>query len=423
MEKAYRIAVYLVLPFALVAQAIKGFRNRAYWKRWGERLGYSGLATPVDLWIHAVSVGEVRAAVPMINRFIADMPDLRILVTTMTPTGSDTVGQLLGDRVEHCYLPYDTGGGITRFLDCARPSMAVVMETEIWPNLIRLCSERGIRVAYINVRLSQRSFERYRQFSTFIASVLGRVDLIAAQGDSDADRIRQLGADDTSVHVTGSIKFDAQIPASVSEAAQMVRRTLGDERLIWIAGSTREGEEGLILSAYQVLKHRFPGLLLILVPRHPERFDSVARQCRRAGLEIVRRSADPLIVPETTDIYLGDTMGELTLLYAAADVAYVGGSLVPTGGQNILEPCALGIPVVFGPHMFNFQDISRWAVDGGAGFQVPDVDHLVTMLDRLFRDADLRFQTGERALKLIEGHRGALDRVYALLAPDSSCRT
>jgi 3-deoxy-D-manno-octulosonic-acid transferase len=411
--------VYLALPFALLAQAIKGFRNHAYWKRWGERLGYCNPGSPVDLWIHAVSVGEVRAAVPMINRFLADNPAMRILVTTMTPTGSDTVGQLLGGRVAHCYLPYDTGAGITRFLDSTGPSTVIVMETEIWPNLIRLCKERGIQVVYINVRLSQRSFERYQRISSFIATVLGRIDLIAVQGDADANRIRQLGAEASVVRVTGSIKFDAQIPASVSEAAQMVRRTLGDERLIWIAGSTREGEEGMILGAYQELKNRFPGLLLLLVPRHPERFDSVARQCRRAGLEVVRRSADPIAVPETTDVYLGDTMGELALLYAAADVAFVGGSLVPTGGQNILEPCALGIPVVFGPHMFNFQDISRWAVDGGAGFQVPDANRLVATLDQLLRDADLRFQTGERAMKLIEGHRGALDRVYELLTSET----
>ena len=419
MEKIYRVAVYLALPFALVAQGIKGFRNQSYWRRWSERLGYCGLTSPVDLWIHAVSVGEVRAAVPMINRFLSDHPDMRVLVTTMTPTGSDTVRQLLGARVEHCYLPYDTGAGIGRFLDAASPSTVIVMETEIWPNLIRLCKARGIRVAYINVRLSRRSYERYLRIRTFIAEVLGRIDLIAVQGDADASRIGQLGADPARVHVTGSIKFDAQVPASVSEAAQMVRRTLGDERLIWIAGSTREGEEGMVLDAYQELKNRFPELLLLLVPRHPERFDSVARQCRRAGLGVVRRSADPISVPDTTDVYLGDTMGELALLYAAADVAFVGGSLVPTGGQNILEPCALGIPVVFGPHMFNFQDISQWAVDGGAGFQVPDVNRLVSKLDQLLRDADLRFQTGERALKLIEGHRGALDRVYELLAADS----
>lgn len=406
----YTGLLYLSLPFILARLVLRGFRNRAYWSRWLERFGWVNVE-PGGIWFHAVSVGEVQAAAPLIESLLpAD-----VLVTTMTPTGSGQVRRLFPQGVKHCYAPYDYPGAVRRFLNRARPESLVILETEIWPNIISICHERGIRITFANLRLSQRSYGRYSMVRKFMGSLLRRVDAFAVQGQPDAERLIGLGAPPGAVHVTGSIKFEVDLPASLSEVAKVLRREWGQDRPVWIAGSTHEEEDELVLDAFEALLGSHPSLLLVIVPRHPERFAAVARLCRRRQLELVRRSAATEQVGADTRVYLGDTMGELSLMYAAADVAFVGGSLVPTGGHNILEPCALGLPVVFGPHMHNFQQIGEMAVERGAAVQVPGVPELVRVVDRYLKDANLRFTAGESGRAMVQENRGALQRTLAVL--------
>jgi 3-deoxy-D-manno-octulosonic-acid transferase len=410
----YRLMMYLLLPVTLLMQLVKGFRNRAYWQRWGERFGLVTIEGPIDCWIHAVSVGEVRAIAPLVQSILRERPNCKICVTTTTPTGSITVDQLFAGRVEHCYLPYDTGMGVRQFLSRIRPQVGLIVETEIWPNLIRECQKNNVRLAYINVRLSDRSRERYARFRSLFAPLLGAVKLFLIQSEADALRIVSIGAPAERSYVTGSIKIDAAIPASTGEVAQDIRRKIAGDRPVWICGSTRDGEEQIILRVFQRIRQVHPKLLLVLAPRHPERFDSVARLSRRFGFKLARRSqVDKL--DAGTDVYLADTMGELSLLYGVADVAFVGGSLVELGGQNLLEPCALGVSVCFGPHMFNFAEISRWVVDARAGFQINDEDQLFEVVNRLLSDPNLRHDCGQLGKQLILDHSGALAKVSALL--------
>lgn len=419
MLLVYRILLNLAIPFGLIGLILRGFRNPEYWSRWAERFGHvpdevQQLA-PFDLWIHAVSVGEARAAAPLVNRLLQEHPDHKILVTTTTPTGSNMVKMMLGDRVAHCYFPYDLGWAMKRFVERVQPQLALIMETEIWPNMIRAVKQFGCRLLYTNVRLSERSYQGYAKFPSIVKPTLDLVDHFAVQGPMDANHLEQLGVPSEKISQTGSIKFDVTMPPSLRESASVLRRQLGMDRLIWIAGSTRDGEEGRIIKTYKRLKHEFPSLLLLLVPRHPERFDYVARKVQRKGLTCVRRTqAEPELTAET-DVYLGDTMGELGLMYASSDVAFVGGSLVPLGGQNILEPAALGIPVVFGPHMFNFPEISKWTVKEGAGKMVSDSDELAQVLGDLLRNPTLRDEMGGRGLAMIDAHKGALEKNFKLL--------
>lgn len=412
----YRVVGYLLLPLLVLVQWRKGFRNRGYWQHWGERFGLISLPhAGYDYWIHAVSVGEVRAAAPLVKRMLSENPKLTILITIATPTGRDTVDLLLKDTVDVCYMPYDIGFAVNRFLQAVNPKVAIILETEVWPNLIVKAKQRDIPLLYINVRLSERSFHRYRRWSSFSKAIFGRIDYLAIQSPADAARIYELGVPRERCSITGNIKFDVQMPASLSESAQGLRGLLSTQRTIWIAGSTRDGEEELLLNLYQQLKQDHADLLLVIVPRHPERFDGVAKLCQRRQFTLVRRSEQPTVIDDDVDIYLGDTMGELSLMYAAADVAFVGGSLVPFGGQNILEPCALGVPVLFGPHMFNFQEISQLVVQSGAGAKVQDTKQLLAQLDELIRRPNLRDQMGTAGKQLIKEHKGALERIYQLI--------
>lgn len=412
----YRILLYLLVPVVLLRLLFRGLRNRDYFQRIGERFGFSCPPPPGGgVWVHAVSVGEVNAATPLIDRLLEAHPGMQITVTTMTPTGSARVLEGYGARVEHCYLPYDLPGAVARFLDHLQPELAVIMETEIWPNLLRGCARRSIPVLFANVRLSEKSYRGYARFRTLFAPRLREVAIFAVQAEPDAERLIRLGARAESVRVTGSIKFDIRLPASVSEAAQSVRRELGRERPVWVAGSTHEGEEATLLELQGLLRKQHPGLLLVLVPRHPERFAGVARLSARLGLRTARRSETRRPLEEGIEVYVGDTMGELPLLIAAGDVAFIGGSLVATGGHNILEACAAGLPVLFGPHMFNFKQIAEMVVEQGAGVQVQDAGELEEVVSRFLRDADLRDRYGSAGLALIDQNRGALERIYTLL--------
>ena len=419
MIRVYRILLNLAIPFGLLGLVLRGFKNSAYWHRWSERFGFANeevrRAAGFDLWIHAVSVGEARAAAPLIKRLLQEKPGIDILVTTTTPTGSAMVRMMLQDSVSHCYFPYDLAWSMNKFVSIAKAKTVLVMETEIWPNLINAVKRSGSTLVYTNVRLSERSYSRYAKFPKFVKRTLEQVDHFAVQGKLDRKHLQLLGVAPEKISETGSIKFDVSVPPSLRESAEVMRRLLGQDRLIWIAGSTREGEESKILAAYKELKEKLPTLLLILVPRHPERFDYMARKIQRRGLVCIRRTEGELELAANVDVFLGDTMGELSLMYACSDVAFVGGSLEPLGGQNILEPCALGVPVVFGPHMFNFPDISRWTVAEGAGRMVKDSKELVAVVSELLGSASLRDEMGRKGMAFIEAHRGALAKNYALI--------
>ena len=366
MRLAYTMVLYCAAPFLVGRLFWRGLRNSAYRRRIGERFGLGARigAQRGCVWIHAVSVGEVQAAVPIVKALKSRYPDETIVVTSTTPTGAARIAKAFGGGVVHRYFPFDFPGSVVRFLNRVQPRVAIIMETEIWPNLLAQCRVRGVPVVLANVRLSERSAAGYRRFRRLFEPALGGVAAIAVQSGEDARRLASIGAPPDVIDVTGSTKFDIPMLASLREEAAALRRTWGPSRGIWIAASTHDGEEALVLDAFEQVLDRVPGSLLVLVPRHPERFGEVATQVRRRGLEPVLRSRRP---PDCsgTQVFIGDTMGELPLFYAAADVAFVGGTLVERGGHNMLEPAALGLPVLFGPHVFNFAEISRRLLEAG----------------------------------------------------------
>ncbi len=412
----YNWLLRLMFPLLLMRLLWRGLRNPDYWRRIPERFGFiDSLDFPRVIWIHAVSVGEVRASVPLVKALTERYPHHRILVTTMTPTGSVQVRELLGDAVSHCYAPYDYPSVVKRFLDKVRPEIAIVMETELWPNIFHICSARSIPVYLTNVRMSESSMRKYKRFPRLARSTLRKVKLLAAQTQADAQRLQALGAAPDSIHVTGSIKFEIKLPASLRESSEVLRGSWGRDRPVWIAASTHEGEEDFVLAACRELKHRFPDHLLVLVPRHPERFSSVARLCRRAGFKTALRSEQHGMLDPTCEVLVGDTMGELQLLYGACDVAFIGGSLVPIGGHNLLEAAAVRTPVVFGPHMFNFEEIGAMALEQGAGVRIRHPSELAPAISDFMGNANRRFEAGEAGKKMVEENRGALEKNMRLI--------
>jgi 3-deoxy-D-manno-octulosonic-acid transferase len=412
---AWRILVYLLLPYAIGNLIWRALRYPAYWYRWRERFGFVERLHGRTLWVHAVSVGEVRSAAPLVAALVERYPEHRVVVTTMTPTGSAQVRELFGDRVDHCYLPYDFPDAVRRFLGRINPEVAVVAETEFWPNIFAECGKRQIPLLLVNGRVSQASLRGYLRVPSIARSMLANADLLCAQTRVDAQRLRNLGAPAELVHVTGNLKFDVELPARLLGEAGVLREAWGRQRPVWIAASTHAGEERKVLDAYAELARRFSDLLLVLVPRHPERFQSVARLCRKRGLAVALRSRTPASLPAGTQVLVGDTMGELQRLYAAADVAFIGGSLVPHGGQNLLEACAVHVPVVFGPHMFHFEEISAMALERGAARQVLDVRGLAAAVALYFEQPDLRRAAGNAAHTLVTDNRGALARTLHLV--------
>jgi len=412
MYRLYTFLIYLAMPLVLLRLLWRGRKAPAYRLRWRERFGCVDQPPPPGgVWIHAVSVGEVLAIAPLVRRLIEHYPDRALTITTTTPTGSDQVRRLFGDRVHHTYMPYDLPRFLNRFFDSVRPRYFLMVETEIWPNLLRACRQREVHSLLANGRLSQRSFRSYRRLGQFSRQVFASIDQVAAQTKEDAHRFRDAGAGN--VVVTGSIKFDMTLPASVTEQVEVLRRLWG-ERPVWIAASTHEGEDELMLAAHSRLMQALPNTLLILVPRHPERFERVAARVVRHGLSLVRRSSGDL-PDDSTQVYLGDTMGELPALLGASDAAFIGGSLVPVGGHNMLEAAAQGVPVCFGPHTFNFALISRMLLDRGAALEVSDARHLAEVLQEWLSDAIKRAAAGEAGRQVVQANRGALDRLLALL--------
>ena len=413
----YTLLFHLVMPLILLRLLWRGRKAPAYRQRIGERFAI-GLPPmqPGGIWIHAVSVGESIAAAPMVRELMARYPDLPITITCMTPTGSERIRALFGDTVQHCYLPYDLPWAAARFLDRLQPRLAVVMETELWPNHIHQCARRGIPVALANARLSERSARGYARFARLTAPMLAELSLIAVQTATEAERFRQLGARPECVEVTGSIKFDLHIdPALPDRAARLRGDWQAEQRPVWIAASTHVGEDEIILSAHRQLLETHADALLILVPRHPERFGTVFDLCRREGFSTVRRSLDEAVGAQT-QVLLGDTMGELLFLYALADVAFVGGSLVPNGGHNLLEPAALGKPVLSGPHLFNFLDIAAQLREAGALVATVSAAELEIEIEALWSDSNRAEDARSAGYAVLKNNQGALARLLAGLA-------
>jgi len=411
----YSFVFILAVPLILLRLLWRGSRASAYFKRWDERFGIKPAPSadkPV-VWVHAVSVGEVEAARPLIESLAAQYPDHQLLVTTMTPTGSARVTSLYADNVLHCYLPYDLPIAVSRFLKSARPVLGIIMETELWPNLIHHANTLDIPLVLANARLSARSAAGYQKIGKLTRSMLQQFTLIAAQSQDDRQRFIALGADKDSVHAVGNLKFEIALPASLSEEAEALRSIWGN-RPVFIAASTHEGEDEIILNASRKIRAEFPDLLLILVPRHPERFDKVAALSQRSGFKILRRS-DNGMCSRDIQVLVVDTMGELPLFYGTADIAFVGGSLVPRGGHNLLEPAALGRAVIIGPHYFNFSEISRQFLEAGAAIQIDGSETLADTVTDLLKNPQKRADMGQAGQNLIKQSQGASKRLLNLI--------
>jgi 3-deoxy-D-manno-octulosonic-acid transferase len=394
----------------------RGIKAPAYRQRWRERLGiYSAKSKSNLIWLHAVSVGEVEAAFPLLTLFQANYPDMPILVTTTTPTGSARVRAVLGDRVEHVYLPYDLPFVVERFIKHFRPRLAVIMEKEIWPNLFAACAAYSIPLFVINARLSKRSARSYRKIPLLVKPSLACVNTIAVQTEEDRLRFMDIGAAPEQLQVLGNIKFDVTIDAATVTVGRQLKQKLFAQRWVWIIASTHQGEEEVVLELYPVLKALIPQLLLLIVPRHPERFKRVKVLCEQRGLTVVMRSEQQACI-EQTDVYIADSIGELKMLYAAADLAFVGGSLVPVGGHNVLEPAAIGVPVLFGPEMFNFQEIAQGLLAAEGAIQCVDSFSLREAVMHLYKDEHLRTSLVGNASQFVQKNQGATAKVAALLA-------
>ena len=415
MRALYTALLYLLAPLVLLRLAWRGLRSPEYRQCWSERFGaiHPAVGERV-IWVHAVSVGEVQAAESMIRALLDRYPQYSILMTTVTATGAAHVAELFDAEVAHVYAPYDLPDVVSRFIDRVRPQLAIVMETELWPNLFRACRRRNVPLLLVNARLSDKSLAGYRRFRKLIGKTLEAVTQIAARTPLDAERFRELGADPDRIRVSGNLKFEQHLPAGLFEKAALLRQEWGMNRHVWVAGSTHEGEDELILDVFREIRKTVPDCLLVLVPRHPQRFTAVADLCRRRGYRSVLRSERLPCEPDTA-VFIGDSMGELLMFYAAADVAFVGGSLVDAGGHNMLEPAALGIPVVTGPHVENFSGVCELLLTAGACRQVMNAAELQETVRGWLQDANERHRVGARGREAIGQNRGALDMVLGMI--------
>jgi len=410
----YSLIFTLCLPLILARLLYRAWRAPAYARRWPERFALGGELRAGGIWVHAVSVGESIAAAPMVRELLKRHPQLPITITCMTPTGSQQIRQLFGDQVGHAYLPYDLPWLQRRLIRRLQPRIAIIMETELWPNLVAECKRARVPVVLANARLSVRSARGYQRVAWLVRPMFAALDWVAVQSAAEAERFIALGVRQPALTVTGSIKFDLKPAAELMEKAGQWRAQWG-ERPVWIAASTHAGEDEVILAAHQQIVQQHPQALLILVPRHPERFDGVARQIQQARLSMVRRSEGAM--PGMADqVFLGDTMGELMQFYACADVAFVGGSLISGGGHNYLEPAALGLPVLSGPHRFNFTEISELLEGAGALVEVADSEALAGQVAGWFGDTEAARQAGAAGQAVVKANQGALERLLLGIA-------
>jgi 3-deoxy-D-manno-octulosonic-acid transferase len=417
MRLLYGVLTRVAAPAVFAATLVRAAKDPDYRTHLGERFGLGRRAAAPCLWLHAVSVGEVAAAAALVRALHAGHPDIPFVLTTATPTGRAQAATLFGADIEVRYLPYDTAGSVRRFLARIRPRAAIIMETELWPNLLHECGRRGVPVLFASARLAARSVPRYRRFGALFGEELRNV-WVAAQSRADADRFIALGADPARTRVVGNLKFDMRLGEAVTENGHELRRRLG-ARPIWTAGSTHEGEDERVLDAHAMVERAVPGALLVLAPRHPQRFERVAALLERRGLVFDRRGRHDqraTVRPEA-QVLLLDTLGELTAFYAASDAAFVGGSLVPVGGHNLLEPAALGVPVITGPHTQNGPEIARLLIEAGGALEAADAAALAAAAARLLADPVLRERMGGSGRRFVEAHRGSLARLLEIIEP------
>ena len=417
MRLLYTWLVRCAVPFAYLAVLWRGFGDRSYWLGLGERLGLGRRLSAPCIWLHAVSLGEMTAAAPLLRALRMRYPSLPLVVTTATPAGRARAQSLLGYDADIRYLPYDTPGAVRRFLARAQPRIGIIMETELWPNLLRECRRRDVPVLLASARLSAKSVASYRRFGHLFRDVFTPNLAVAAQTGEDAERFRAIGASAEQLSVVGNVKFDLDLPADIAAAGRALRGALGQMRAAWTAGSTHAGEEEQLVDAHARFRETHPDAVLLLVPRHQDRFDAVADLLARRGINFARRSAmgKSARVSGEVSVLLGDTVGELTVLYAAADIAFVGGSLVPIGGHNLLEPAALGLPVLTGPSHSNGKEIAQLLLTRGAALQVNGAADLADVLRRLIEDPAERHRIGRAGQEIIAANRGSLAKLLGLI--------
>jgi 3-deoxy-D-manno-octulosonic-acid transferase len=417
MRFAYVLFTYLLSPLYVLYWIIRGLVNRAYWDRLGQRLGsgYPVLARG-SIWIHAVSVGEVQATVPLVRVLQDRFPNRQLLITTVTPTGAERVHSLYGESVSHCYIPFEMPFAVRNYFNSIKPDLALIMETEIWPNLYDALGSRQIPLILVSARISPQSVNRYRRFLPLFRETLSHGIVIAAQSEADADRFRSLGAAPERTWVTGNIKFDFEMSSDLESEGRDFRERYFPGRPVWVAASTHDKEEEQVLAAHRLLLKEIPDALLLLVPRHPERFATVKTLLRKKEFTFTSRT-DKVSCGPDKNVFLGDTMGELPMFYAASDIAFVGGTLVPVGGHNLLEPAALSLPIITGPHLFNTQDIANMFSDVGAFVQVQDAAGLAVALVGLFRHQDEAAKMAQKGHTILVENRGALQRLLELMEP------
>lgn len=409
-RRLYTLFFFLCLPLILLRLLYRAIKAPAYARRWAERFALGGDVRSGGIWVHAVSVGESIAAAPMVRELLKRYPALPITVTCMTPTGSEQIRKLFGGQVGHAYLPYDLPWLQRRLLRRLQPKIGIIMETELWPNLVAEAGRARVPLVLANARLSARSARGYQRVGALVRPMFAALDWVAVQSQAEALRFIELGVGREQMQVTGSIKFDFRPDPQQGQQAQELRARWGSDRPVWIAASTHAGEDEQVLRAHRQVLDALPDALLILVPRHPERFDSVARQVSETGFGMVRRSSGALPAADQ-QVLVGDTMGELVFLYACADLAFVGGSLVPNGGHNYLEPAALGLPVLSGPHRFNFTEISELLEGAGALQVVADETALAVAVQQWLQDSPARQRAGQAGQAVVADNQGALERL------------
>ena len=415
MRLLYTSLFYLLQPLLLLRLYWRSVKAPAYREGIGQRFGhYTQQTRKQSIWVHAVSVGETIASVPLVKQLAMLYPDVPIVMSTTTPTGAERVRVLLGDMVSHVYAPYDLPGVMRRFLRHFQPRLLIIIETELWPNMIHSCHQAGVPVILANARLSEKSAAGYHRVESLTRSMLGQLSAVAVQTEIEAQRFVALGLPPQNAFVTGNIKFDMQLGETDRSKASAWRRAWGRGRLSWIAASTHEGEDEIILQAQRALLQQNPALLLILVPRHPERFEKVVELVVQAGL-VPHRLSSGASLAANTNVVIGDTMGDLLGLFGAADIAFVGGSLVPRGGHNLLEPALWSMPVLSGPHLFNFQEIADLMLEAGALQICPGELDLENAIVKLLDKPVYRQEWGERAFAVVEQNRGSLQRLLDVI--------